>query len=148
MERIAYIVGICREGRARALEIVAGVDGDGVPGRDLQRGDSVLPDPPGAGAEAMHSSGTAFSALGATLIARFQGFWGTTVSRFRGYELKIRGNGAWQIVASGPAAVTFASGSVTAARAYTLSLTARGTSISAQINGVLVAAVTGCTTIL
>ena len=50
--------------------------------------------------------------------------------------------GAWQIVASGPAAVTLASGSVTAARAYALSLTTRGTTISAQINGVLVAAVT------
>ena len=88
------------------------------------------------------ASGTAFSAPGATLIARFHGFRGTSVSQFRGYELKIRSNGAWQIVASGPAAVTLASGSVTAARAYTLSLTTRGTTISAQINGVLVAAVT------
>ena len=44
--------------------------------------------------------------------------------------------------ASGPAAVTLASGSVTAARAYTLSLITHGTTISAQINGVLVAAVT------
>ena len=88
------------------------------------------------------ASGTAVSAPGAALIARFRGFLGTTVSQFRGYELKIRSNGAWQIVASGPAAVTLASGSVTAARAYTLSLTTRGTTISAQINGVLVAAVT------
>jgi Glycosyl hydrolase family 59 len=88
------------------------------------------------------ASGTAFSAPGAALIARFHGFRGTSVSQFRGYELKIRSNGAWQIVASGPAAVTLASGSVTAARAYTLRLTARGTTISAQINGVLVAAVT------
>jgi len=88
------------------------------------------------------ASGTAFSAPGATLIARFHGFRGTTVSQFRGYELKIRSNGAWQIVASGPAVVTLASGSVTAARAYNLSLTTRGTTISAQINGVLVAAVT------
>ncbi len=87
-------------------------------------------------------SGTAFPAPGATLIARFHGFGGTSVSQFRGYELEIRSNGAWQIVASGPAAVTLASGNVTAARAYTLSLTTRGTTISAQINGVLVAAVT------
>ena len=87
-------------------------------------------------------SGTAVSAPGATLIARFRGFLGTTFSRFRGYELKIRSNGAWQIVASGPAAVTLASGRVTAARAYTVSLSTRGTTISAQINGVLVAAVT------
>jgi len=57
-------------------------------------------------------------------------------------KLEIRSNGAWQIVASGPAAVTLASGSVTAARVYTLSLTTRGTTISAQINGVLVASVT------
>jgi hypothetical protein len=85
---------------------------------------------------------TAFPAPGATLIARFHGFGGTTFSRFRGYELMIRSNGAWQIVASGPAAVSLASGRVTAARAYTLSLTTRGTTISAQINGVLVAAVT------
>ena len=88
------------------------------------------------------ASGTAFSAPGAMLIARFQGFHRTTVSQFRGYELKIRSNGAWQIVASGRAAVTLASGSVTAARAYTLSLTTRGTTISAQINGARVATVT------
>jgi hypothetical protein len=75
------------------------------------------------------------------LIARFQGFRGTTISHFRGYELKIRSNGAWQIVASGRAVVTLASGSVTAARAYALSLTIRGTVISARINGVLVATV-------
>ena len=88
------------------------------------------------------ASGTAFSAPGATLIARFQGFHRTTVSQFRGYELTIRSNGAWQIVASGRAAVTLASGTVTAARAYTLSLTTRGATISAQINGARVAAVT------
>jgi O-glycosyl hydrolase len=86
--------------------------------------------------------GTAFPAPGATLIARFGGFGGTTFSQFRGYELMIRGDGAWRIVASGPAAVTLASGRVAAARAYTLSLTTRGTSISARVNGVLVAAVT------
>jgi Glycosyl hydrolase family 59 len=42
----------------------------------------------------------------------------------------------------GAVAVTVASGSVAAARAYTLNLTTRGTAISARINGVLVAAVT------
>jgi hypothetical protein len=45
-------------------------------------------------------------------------------------------------VANGPAALMLASGSVAPARAYALSLTTRGTVISAQINGVLVAAVT------
>ncbi len=88
------------------------------------------------------ASGAASSTPGATLIARFDGFRGTTVSQFRGYELKIRSNGTWQLVASGSAVVTLASGNVTAARAYTLSLTTRGTTISAHINGVLVAAVT------
>jgi hypothetical protein len=63
---------------------------------------------------------------GATLITRFGGFGGTTFSQFRGYELMIRSNGAWQIVASGPAAVTLASGQVAAARAYTLSLIPSG----------------------
>jgi Glycosyl hydrolase family 59 len=86
--------------------------------------------------------GTAFPGPGATLIARFGGFGGTTFSQFRGYALMIRSSGAWQIVASGPAAVTLASGWVAAARVYTLNLTTRGTSISARINGVLVAAVT------
>ena len=79
---------------------------------------------------------------GAALIARFEGFRGSAVSQFRGYELRVRGNGAWQIVANGPAAVTLASGSVAAARAYALSLTTRGITISAQINGVPVATVT------
>jgi hypothetical protein len=87
-------------------------------------------------------SGGADSPPGATLIARFQGFGGTTVSHFRGYELTIRSNGAWQLVASGPAAVTLASGAVAPARVCTLSLTTRGSSISARINGVLVATVT------
>ena len=45
-------------------------------------------------------------------------------------------------MANGPAAVLLASGSVAAARACALSLTIRGTVISAQINGVLVATVT------
>jgi len=71
-----------------------------------------------------------------------RGVPGGAVSRFRGYELMIRSNGAWQIVANGPVAVTLASGNVTAARAYVLSLTTRGATISAQINGVRVAAVT------
>jgi len=71
-----------------------------------------------------------------------EGFRGSIISRFRGYELQVRGDGGWQIVANGPAAVTLASGSVTAARAYTLSLTTRGTTISARIDGVLVATVT------
>jgi hypothetical protein len=79
---------------------------------------------------------------GAALIARFEGFRRSTVSHFRGYELTVRGNGAWQIVANGPAAVLLASGSVAAARAYALSLTIRGTTITAQINGVVVATVT------
>lgn len=88
------------------------------------------------------AAGTASPPPGATLIARFQGFGRTTVSRFRGYELTIRGDGAWRVMANGPAAVTLASGSVTAARSYALSLTARGTTISARIDGVAVAAVT------
>jgi hypothetical protein len=87
------------------------------------------------------ASGTASAAPGAALIARFQGFRKATVSRFRGYELKVRSSGAWQIVASGPAAATLASGRVAPARAYTLSLTTRGTTISAQINGVRVTTV-------
>jgi hypothetical protein len=33
-------------------------------------------------------------------------------SAFRGYELRVRGNGAWQVVTNGPAAVTLASGSL------------------------------------
>jgi hypothetical protein len=83
-----------------------------------------------------------FPAPGAALIARFQGFRGTSVSQFRGYELEIRSSGSWQLVASGRAAVTLASGIVAPARAYTLSLTTAGATISARVNGVLVAAVT------
>ena len=79
---------------------------------------------------------------GATLIARFQGFRRSAISQLRGYELRVRGNGAWQVVANGPAAMTLASGGVTAARGYTLSLTTRGSIISARINGGLVATVT------
>jgi Galactocerebrosidase, C-terminal lectin domain len=86
-------------------------------------------------------SGTA-SPPGAALIARFQGFHRTSVSRFRGYELKIRGNGAWQLMANGPRPVTLASGSVAAASAYVLSITTSGSTISARINGARVAAVT------
>jgi hypothetical protein len=87
------------------------------------------------------ASGAASPPPGAALIARFQGFRRATVSQFRGYELRVRGNGAWQIVANGPAAVTLASGRVAAARIYTLSLTTRGITISARINGVHVATV-------
>jgi hypothetical protein len=89
--------------------------------------------------------GTESPAPGATLIARFQEFRRSAFSQFRGYELMVRSNGARQIVANGPAAVTLASGNVTAARAYFLSLTAQGTTISAQINGVTVATVTNRT---
>ena len=88
------------------------------------------------------ASGTESQPPGAALIARFQGFRRSIVSRFRGYELKVRGNGAWQLVANGPATVTLASGSVAATDAYTLSLTTRGTTISARIDGVLVATAT------
>ncbi|MBV9094942.1 MAG: hypothetical protein JO132_13900 [Streptosporangiaceae bacterium] len=87
------------------------------------------------------SSPTAGAPAGAALIARFEGFSRSAVSQFRGYELKVRSNGAWQIVANGPSAVTLASGRVAAGHAYALSLTTRGTSISAQINGVHVATV-------
>jgi len=79
---------------------------------------------------------------GAALIARFQGFEGTTISRFRGYELKVSSSGAWQIVANGPTAVTLAAGNVAPGSGYTLSLTTRGSTISAQINGATVATVT------
>jgi hypothetical protein len=79
---------------------------------------------------------------GATLIARFQGFHGTTVSRFMGYELEVRNDGSWQLVASGPGGGTLASGDVAAAGTYTLSLTTSGSNISARIDGVPVAAVT------
>lgn len=53
--------------------------------------------------------GTGSPPPGATLIARFQGFRRAAISQFRGYELKVRGNGAWQVVANGPAAVTLPS---------------------------------------
>jgi hypothetical protein len=86
-------------------------------------------------------SGSASPPPGAALIARFQGFHGTTVSHFRGYELKVRSDGAWQLTANGPAPVTLASGWVAAAHAYAMSLTTRGTTISARINGARVATV-------
>jgi hypothetical protein len=88
------------------------------------------------------ASGTESLPPGAALIARFEGFRGSRVSQFRGYELKVRSDGAWQITVNGRVPVTLASGSVTAARAYDLSLTTRGSTISAQIDGVRVAAVT------
>jgi hypothetical protein len=56
-------------------------------------------------------------------------------------ELTVRSDGAWQVVANGLTAVTLASGSVAPARTYALSLTTRGTTISAQIDGVHVATV-------
>lgn len=86
-------------------------------------------------------SGSASPPPGAALIARFQGFVGTTVGRFRGYELKVSSDGAWQLTANGPAPVTLASGRVAAARAYAMSLSTRGTTISASINGARVATV-------
>jgi hypothetical protein len=46
---------------------------------------------------------TGFTTPGVTLIARFEGFRGSAFSQFRGYELKVRSNGAWPIVADGPA---------------------------------------------
>jgi Glycosyl hydrolase family 59/Galactocerebrosidase, C-terminal lectin domain len=79
---------------------------------------------------------------GAAVIARFQGYHRTTVSQFRGYELRIRSSGAWQIEANGRAAVALASGRVAVARAYTLSLTVSGVTISARVDGRLVATVT------
>jgi Glycosyl hydrolase family 59 len=88
-------------------------------------------------------SGTASLPAGATVIARFQGFLGrTTVSQFRGYQLEVRSDGAWQLTANGPEPVTLASGWVAAAYAYTISLTTRGTTISAEIDGTRVATVT------
>jgi hypothetical protein len=86
-------------------------------------------------------SGSASPTPGAALIARFQGLHGTTVSHFRGYELKVRSDGAWQLTANGPEPVTLASGSVAAARVYAMSLSTRGTTISARINGARVATV-------
>jgi Glycosyl hydrolase family 59 len=89
------------------------------------------------------ASGAAFPPPGAALIARFRGFRKAAASRFGGYELTVRSDGAWQVVANGLTAVTLASGSVAPARTYALSLTTRGTTISAQIDGVHVATVSG-----
>jgi Glycosyl hydrolase family 59 len=86
-------------------------------------------------------SGSASPPSGAALIARFQGLHGTTVSHFRGYELKVRSDGTWQLTANGPEPVTLASGSVAAAHSYAMSLSTRGTTISARINGARVATV-------
>jgi hypothetical protein len=79
---------------------------------------------------------------GAALIARFQGFRKTTVGHFRGYELTVRRDGSWQLAVSGPDPRILASGRVSARRGYTMSLTTRGTTISARIDGRRVAAVT------
>jgi Glycosyl hydrolase family 59 len=86
--------------------------------------------------------GAPYVSPGAALIARFQGFKRTSLSHFRGYELTIRSDGAWQLIGNGPAIVYFAAGIVSPARTYTLSLTTRGTTISARIDGVQVASVT------
>jgi hypothetical protein len=87
-------------------------------------------------------SGAASAPPGAVLIARFQGFRRSTVSHFRGYELKVTSTGAWHLTVNGPAPVTLASGMVAAEHAYAMSLTTRDTTISARINGVPVATVT------
>jgi Glycosyl hydrolase family 59 len=87
-------------------------------------------------------SGPASPPAGAALIARFQGFRWSASGQFGGYELEVRGDGSWQLIANGPAPVTLAAGTVYAARTYTLSLTTHGTTISARIDGTLVAAVT------
>jgi hypothetical protein len=87
-------------------------------------------------------STTGYPPAGAALIARFQGFPGTTVSHFRAYVFQVRSDGAWQLTANGPAPVTLASGWVPSAHAYAMSLTTRGTTISAGINGAHVATVT------
>jgi hypothetical protein len=104
-------------------------------------GTSVTGTPP-AGPPVPGPPGSGTPAPGAMLIARFQGFHGTTISRFRGYELDISGDGAWQLLANGRVPLNLASGSVAAASTYTLSLTTSGSTIAARIDGVLVADVT------
>lgn len=81
-------------------------------------------------------------APGAMVIARFEGYPKATVSQFRGYELTVRGNGAWQLIRNGPRRVTLAAGSTTPASSYALSLTARGPEITGRIDGRLMATVT------
>jgi hypothetical protein len=95
----------------------------------------------GLGRVVLPRSGPASSPPGAALIARFQGFLGTTVTHFRGYELKVRSDDAWQLTANGPKPVMLASGTVGAAHTYAMSLSTRGTTISARINGARVAIV-------
>ena len=90
-------------------------------------------------------SGTRGSPPGAALIARFQGFRKTTVSNFRGYELKVSSDGSWQLAVGGPRSATLASGRVAARHAYRLSLTTYNTTISARIDGGRVATVTSRT---
>jgi hypothetical protein len=87
-------------------------------------------------------SRTGSSPPGAGLIARFQGFRKTTVSHFRGYELRVSSNGAWQLGVSGPSPATLASGQVSARHDYSMSLTTDNTTISARIDGRRVATVT------
>lgn len=88
------------------------------------------------------SSPVGSSPVGAGVIARYEGSRRTTVSHFRGYELTITSDGTWQLVANAPVPQTLASGSVAPGDDYTLSLTVRGSTISAKINGVPVASVT------
>ena len=85
---------------------------------------------------------TAGAAPGAMVIARFQGYAKSTVSQFRGYELTVRSNGAWQLIRNGPVPETLTSGAVAPAKSYGLSLTAKGTALSARIDGATVATVT------
>lgn len=82
------------------------------------------------------------AAPGAMLIARFQGYARSTVSQFRGYELTVRSNGAWQIIRNGPRPARLAAGRVTPAGSYSLSLTTSGPKIIARIDGRPVATVT------
>lgn len=78
---------------------------------------------------------------GARVIARFEGYARSTVSQFRGYELTVRRNGVWHLLRNGPHPATLASGQVGAAGSYRLSLTATGTTITAQIDGVPVTSI-------
>jgi hypothetical protein len=90
-------------------------------------------------------SKTGSSPPGAGLIARFQGFRKTTVGNFRGYELQVSSNGAWQLGVSGPSPAMLASGRVAARHNYSMGLTTYNTTISARIDGRRVATVTSRT---
>jgi hypothetical protein len=86
-------------------------------------------------------SGMGSARPGAGVIARFQGFGGL-VSQWRGYQLTVDSAGVWQLTVHGPSPVTLASGKVKGSHTYNLSLTTRGTTINARVDGVLVASVT------